>query len=659
MKVQDLARELGQRPKELMRFLSEVAIKVKSPTTKLDDATVQIIRELYDEQHAGKKKKKKVLADDGSKIIYLKNANVQVKDLAKTLHTPLSEIMKVLLTKGLLLTLNSEIDIKMAMEIAKHFDVEVEIDDANEDADGGDAKIREHLETIEDFELEHDEDRLVTRPPVITIMGHVDHGKTSLLDTIRKTNVTEKEAGGITQHIGAYQIIKNGRRLTFLDTPGHEAFTTLRARGAQVTDIAILVVAAEEGVKPQTIEAINHAKAAKVPVIVAINKVDRPDANPDRVKQMLADYGLVAEEWGGTTVMVPVSARSGVGIDELLDLIVLTADMLELKAIMDVPAKGIVIESRLSKTKGPVATILVKSGTLRVGDSFVIGATSGKIRALLNEYNQPVTEAGAGTPVEILGISEVPRPGDLLDVLETEKVARKIATGRSDDEKRLSSSRRSVSFENLSQQIESGEVGRLNLIIKADVNGSLEAVIGSIEQVSTDEISVTILHAATGPITENDIMLARASSALVIGFGVGINSDAETLASEEGIKVRFYSIIYEIIDDVRKVIKGLYKVEYEEVELGKAEVRQLFKFSRVGVIAGSYVQSGKMLRNSLCKVFRDGKPIHDSKLTSLKRFKEDVREVLQGYECGIVFEDFTDIVPGDIISCYEMKEKSI
>jgi translation initiation factor IF-2 len=648
VKLQELAKELGQSLPDLQKLIDSNRIRIKSPT-QLDFDTVARIRDLHKHQNDAPEPVR-----SEPRTVILNRPHLSVSDLAELLECRLPEVMKAFLMKGLMVNLNSEVDAQTAVEICKSLDVDLQLDiDEPEET-----KLRDSLDKIQEQELDQNPDDLVIRPPVIAIMGHVDHGKTLLLDTIRRSNVISGESGGITQHIGAYQVKVKGHKLTFLDTPGHAAFTALRARGAQVTDIAILVVAADEGLKPQTIEALSHAKAANVPIIVAINKMDKPDANPDLCKQQLSEHGLLAEEWGGKTVMVPISAKANTGIDDLLDMIILVAEMLDLRAVDNGPAKGVIIESRLSRKKGPIATILVKTGHLKVGDNFVIDAMMGKVRALLNDLGEKVDEATPGTPVEVLGISEVPQPGSILEVLASEKACRELVEERQHlKEDQASKSLKTVSLEALSQQIEDGEILKLNLIVKADVNGSLEAILNSISQIQTKDIAINIIHSATGPINENDIMLARASDALVCGFHLTITPEAQRLADAEGIQCKLYAIIYEIVDDIQKVLDGMFKPVFEEVETGKVEVRELFKFSKVGNIAGCYVQSGKITRNALAKVIRNKKEVYRGKVTSLKRFSEDTKEVLANFECGIVLDNFSTVEPGDIIIPYEMKQK--
>ncbi|MBT5855250.1 translation initiation factor IF-2 [bacterium] len=653
MKVQDLAKELRKPTKEFIRFLGECDIKVKSPKTRLDDDTVETIKSLFNENKEDDGKE--VINEDGSKTVTLPDEKLTVGELATHLKVALSEIMANILQKGLLLNLNSEIDHEMAQEIALELEIDLKFDGEIENSNQQ-PELKAQLDEMFEAEIDANPEALQKRPPVITVMGHVDHGKTQLLDTIRQANIVAKEAGGITQHIGAYQITAKDNVLTFLDTPGHEAFTSLRARGAQVTDLAILVVAADDGVKPQTVEALNHAKAANVPIIVALNKTDKPEADLEKCKQQLSQHDLLAEDWGGKVVMMPVSAKTGDGVDALLDMIILSTDLMELQSDPTALAKGVIIESNLSKQKGPLATVLVKTGTLRVGDHFGVEAIYGKVRALLNDKGESVTEAGPGTPVELLGLSKVPPPGDILVAHANERAAKIQVDEKKELGTQHKSSKKTVSLETLSQQIEDGSIKTLNLIIKADVNGSLEAIIASIEKIPTDEVSIHILHTGTGHITENDVLLARASSAFIICFDVQPTPEAKQLATEDDITIKEYKIIYEILDDVKKAVEGLFKVTYEEVEGGVAEVRDLFKFSKVGIIAGCNIKTGVMKRNALARVTRGKELLYEGKLNSLKRFKEDVKEVGHGYECGIVMDGFTGFKEGDLISSYELQE---
>ncbi|MNO77566.1 Translation initiation factor IF-2 [compost metagenome] len=539
--------------------------------------------------------------------------------------------------------LNQEIDFETAQKVAEKFEIILE-------------RKADDL-TLEKIEEDIDkEENLSKRPPIITVMGHVDHGKTSLLDAIRKSSVTEKEAGGITQHIGAYTVKVNDEKITFLDTPGHEAFTAMRARGAQITDIVILVVAADDGIMPQTREAINHCKAAEVPMIVAINKIDRPGANIERVKQELTEYGLVSEDWGGDTICVPVSAKTQENLDSLLEMVLLTAEIQELKANSDRRAKGTVIEAKLDKGRGAVASLLVQNGTLHVGDSIIVGSTYGRIRAMFDDKGKKIKSAGPSIPVEILGLSEVPSAGDRFNVVKDEKTARTMAESRKDKDRtdQLNSSHR-VSLEDLYSQIKEGKIKELSVVVKADVQGSVEAIRSSLEKLSTDDVKVRVIHGGAGAITESDVILAAASNALLIGFNVRPDSNATITAEKENVDMKTYRIIYDAIEDIKSAMIGMLDPEYKEVILGKAEIRQTYKISNVGTIAGSYVLDGKLVRNSDVRVIREGIVIFESTLGSLKRFKDDVKEVNAGYECGITIERFNDIKEGDIVEAYTME----
>ncbi len=517
----------------------------------------------------------------------------------------------------------------------------------------------EREKTQEEVLLEEvldDVKNMKSRPPVVTVMGHVNHGKTSLLDAIRETNVVAKEAGGITQHIGAYQVTIRDEKITFIDTPGHEVFTAMRARGAQATDIAILVVAADDGVMPQTVEAINHAKAARVPIMVAVNKIDKDNANIDRVKQQLTEHQLIPEDWGGDTIFVPVSARTGEGIDLLLEMILLLAEMRELKADPDRSAEGIVIEGQLDRGRGSVATILVQKGTLRVGDSLICGTAFGKVRAMIDDLGNRINEAGPSMPVEILGITDVPMAGDVFRGVD-EKIARQVSALRVSEKKREEQTKTSkVSLDDFFKQIKEGEVKELNLIIKGDVQGSVEAINHSLNQLSTDEVKVNVIHTGVGAVNENDVMLASASNAIIIGFNVRPDSKARKYAEDEEIEIRLYRVIYETIEDIKKAMAGLLEPEYKEKFQGRSEVRATFKVPKAGVVAGCYVAEGKVTRNANARILRDGVIVHEGKLSSLKRFKDDVREVQTNFECGIGIEGFNDIKEGDVIETYVMEE---
>jgi len=568
-----------------------------------------------------------------------------VGELALRLKVQAAEIVKRLMGIGVFASASQVIDYDTAALVAMEIGAKVE---------------REVVVTIEDrlFDETVDEnDALEPRCPVVVVMGHVDHGKTSLLDAIRKTNVTSGEAGGITQHIGAYQVQINDRPITFLDTPGHAAFTSMRARGAQVTDIAVLVVAADDGIMPQTVEAINHAKAAGVSIIVAINKMDKPTAQPERVKQELTEYELVPEEWGGDVICIPISAKTGMGIDDLLEMILLVADTLELKANPDRAAKGTVIESKLDKGRGPVATVLVQNGTLHAGDVVIAGTALGHVRIMLNDKGEKITEAGPSTPVEITGLSEVPAAGDILNAVEDERLAKELVDKRRHEAKEEQfKAYQKVTLDNLFSQISEGEMKELPIIVKADVDGSVEAVRQSLEKLSNEEVKVKVIHGAVGAVNESDVMLANASNAIIIGFNVRPEPSAKLSAERDNVDMRLYRVIYDAINDVTDALKGMLAPKIREKDLGRAEVRQVYKISSVGTVAGCYVLEGKISRTALIRVVRDGIIIADDKLDSLKRFKDDVKEVATGYECGMTLLKFADIKEGDIFEAYEMEE---
>ncbi len=569
---------------------------------------------------------------------------ITVRDFSEKIGKPAAEILKKLFMMGIVANINQDIDFETCELVAMEYDIELEHQVA-----------KTYEETMQENAEEVDaEEDLVPRPPVVTIMGHVDHGKTSLLDAIRKTHVTEGEAGGITQHIGAYTVECNGRMITFIDTPGHEAFTSMRARGAQVTDVVILVVAADDGIMPQTVEAINHSKAAGVPIIVAVNKIDKPESNPERVKQQLTEHGLVCEDWGGDTICVPVSAKKQQNLDELLEMVLLQADVLDLKANPNKAAKGTIIEAQLDKGRGPVATVLVQNGTLKIGDPIVAGIAYGRVRAMMNDRGENVKTAGPSCPVEVLGFNEVPSAGDIMNVAEVSKKVAEERRNRIKAEQLKNLSK--VSLEDLFSHIAEGEVKTLNIVVKADVHGSVEAVKQALEKLSNEEVRVKCIHGGVGAITESDVMFASASNAIVIGFNVRPDSGARNLAEQEKVDVRTYRIIYQAIEDVENAMKGMFKPVFKEVHLGTISVRNTFKVSSVGTIAGAYVQDGKVQRNAQVRVVRDGVVIHEGQIASLRRFKDDVREVAAGYECGIGIENFNDIHEGDVIEAYTMEE---
>ena len=671
IRVYELAKELNISSKDLIELLmDEFNIEVKNHMSVIEDEDAELIKELLgnqdsetksevveeyeaiadEEVNKGAKKKKKNKKDakrneeetEVETVVEI-GETITVKELAEKLKKPTAEVIKTLIFTGVMAGINQEIDFETAEKVCDKYEVLV-------------AKKEETAE-LDVLEMEEDkEENLQKRPPIVTVMGHVDHGKTSLLDAIRKAKVTATEAGGITQHIGAYTVNVNGEDITFLDTPGHEAFTAMRARGAQITDVVILVVAADDGIMPQTKEAISHCKAADVPMVVAINKIDRPGANIDKVKQELTEYGLVAEDWGGDTICVPVSAKQGEGISTLLEMVLLTAEMLELKANPDRKAKGTVIEAKLDKGRGAVASLLVQNGTLHVGDSILVGSTYGRIRAMFDDTGKKIKSAGPSIPVEILGLSEVPAAGDRFNQVKDEKTARNMAEIRKQKEKNESlNARHRVSLEDLYSQIKEGTVKELDIIVKADVQGSVEAIRQSLEKLSTDDVKVRVIHGGVGAITETDITLATASNAIVIGFNVRPDTNAVNAAEKEGVDVKTYRIIYDAIEDVKSAMIGMLEPEYKEVVLGKAEVRETYKISSVGTIAGAYVLDGKITRNSDVRIIRDGIVIFESTLASLKRFKDDAKEVRSGYECGLSVEKFNDIKEGDIIEAYTME----
>ena len=689
IRVYELAKELNISSKELMNKIESLGLEVSSHMSSIDKEDADLIVDLLSEskpsiqanaddhndeyiaeeepveeksidviKHKNRKNKKNKSKKEVEKEIPKNNEsgeiiieigeNIVVKDLAEKLNLNVSQVITKLIGMGVMATQNQSIDGETAAIIAEEFGaavefIPVETNDVSEDNFGLDF-------------VDKDED-LKLRPPVVTVMGHVDHGKTSLLDAIRQTSVTKSEAGGITQHIGASVANINNKKIVFLDTPGHEAFTSMRARGAQVTDIAILVVAADDGVMPQTIEAINHAKAANVPIIVAINKIDKPTANIDRIKQELVENGLIPEDWGGNTITVPVSAKQKIGIDDLLEMILLVAEIGELKANPNRRAVGTIVEAQLDKGKGPLATVLVQKGTLKVGDMVVSGTSSGRIRAMLDDKGKRVKKAGPSIPVMILGLSEVPNAGGLLYCVEDEKTARNIADKRRDkireEQMRLSSK---VSLDDLFEKIKMGEIKDLNIIIKADVRGSIEALVQSLNKLDTEEVRINIIHEGVGGITESDIMLASASNAIVIGFNVRPNLNAIDVAKKENVDIRTYRIIYEAIEDIQNAVKGMHAPKIVESVLGRSEVRKTFRLPNGNTIAGIYVLDGKITRNSKVRLLRNDVVIFDGDVSSLKRFKDDAREVLSGFEAGLGLEKYNDIKEGDMLEAYILKE---
>jgi translation initiation factor IF-2 len=568
---------------------------------------------------------------------------ISVGDLAREMGVKAGEVIKKLMQMGMMTTINQMLDADTAALVAGEFDHQIENVAFNAES----ALEVEHL-------VEEPEGALLPRPPVVTIMGHVDHGKTSLLDAIRSTNVTEREAGGITQHIGAYHVQLEGRGVTFLDTPGHEAFTAMRARGAKVTDIVILVVAADDGVMPQTVEAINHARAAQVPIVVAINKVDKPDANLERVKRGLMEHGLVAEEWGGDAIFAPVSAKTKEGIPHLLEMVLLQADILELRANPNKLARGTIIEAKLDRGRGPVATVLVQEGTLHVGDAFVCGVCQGRVRAMIDDCGRKIDAAPPAMPVEILGLQGVPQAGDSFVTLTDESKARQIAEYRQSKQRESDLVKTSkVSLEELYSQIKTGDVKELRVVLKADVHGSVEALTDAMNRLSNNEVKLNVIHGSVGGITESDVLLASASNAIVIGFNVRPEVKAANLAAQDGVDVRLYTIIYEVMNDIKAAMEGLLEPTYKEQAHGRVEIREVFTIRGLGGVAGCYVTEGKIQRGSLVRLLRDQRVVHEGKLASLKRFKDDVREVTAGYECGLALEGFQDVKKGDMLEAYE------
>ena len=677
IRVYELAKELNVSSKNLINLLmEEFGVEVKNHMSVIEDEDATLIKELLGDTSSESEGKKSLvdeyedeLAESLNKGVKRKKKNkkelekeqveqnaeaacgvieigdtITVKELCEKLGKPANDVIKNLIFLGVMAGVNQEIDFATAEKLCEKYEVLVE--------------KKENEVELEAFEEDTDvvEENLVKRPPIVTIMGHVDHGKTSLLDAIRHAKVTASEAGGITQHIGAYTVSLNGEKITFLDTPGHEAFTAMRARGAQVTDIVILVVAADDGIMPQTKEAISHCKAANVPMIVAINKIDRPGANIDRVKQELTEHGLVSEDWGGDTICVPVSAKTGENLESLLEMVLLTAEMQELTADPNRKAKGTVIEAKLDKGRGSVASLLIQNGTLNVGDSILVGSTYGRIRAMFDDRGKKIKSAGPSIPVEILGLSEVPAAGDRFIVCKDEKTARNMAELRKQKIKADShQASNRVSLEDLYSQIQEGKVKELAIVVKADVQGSVEAIRQSLEKLSTDDVKVRVIHGAVGAITETDVTLAAASNALVIGFNVRPDGNATVQAEKENIEIKTYRIIYDAIEDVKSAMIGMLEPEYKEVVNGKAEVRMTYKISNVGTIAGCYVTDGKIVRNSEIRVIRDGIVIFESTLASLKRFKDDAKEVNKGYECGLSVERFNDLKEGDIIESFTME----
>ena len=643
MRVYELAEELKIPAKELIGFLNEEGIKVKNHMSTLDRDTIELIKEVIDSE-----KKKKITEKKKQLKVMEINKLPNLRELSSQLKISLSEIIQKIMQSGTVNSIDKEIPVNILKNIAKEYGYKIKFSDKLKSK----SSLQEKDKTI----------KLIVKPPVVTVIGHVDHGKTTLLDIIRKTDVTKGEAGGITQRIGAYQIKIDNKKIVFIDTPGHEAFTTMRARGVKATDIAVLVVAADDGVMPQTVEAINHAKAANVPVIVAINKIDKANANVEKVKKGLTKYDLVSEEWGGETLMVEVSALQNKGIEKLLEAISLQAEMLDLKANPDIPAKGLILETKLDKKRGIVASVLIQDGTLEIGNYFITGLSYGKIKSLHNDKGKSIINAGPSTPVEIIGFGKMPKAGDYFHVVPDDKLAKIIINEREDEERDKIIEKTSLSLDNLFLEIKEGKIDKFKIILKTDTQGSLDALQEAIKKIKieNDEVIIDIIHEGVGNITETDVMLATASRAIIIGFNIRPDSNIQKIAKSEKVDIRLYRIIYNLIDEIKSALKGYLKPKIEEYVCGQAEVREIFKIPKIGTIAGSYVLSGKISNNENIRVIRDGKLIYEGKVSSLKRFKEDVKEVNTGFECGIGIEKFNDIKLKDILEFYtfrEVKEK--
>ncbi|MBO8153498.1 translation initiation factor IF-2 [Thermovirga sp.] len=648
IRVYELAKMLGLSNKELMRILEDLGVDVKTHMSSIDAETAQIIEESLGETKASSKSSE---AKEESRRTINVPSGASVSDVAKALGVKPAEAVKALLEAGKMVPAGAVVGPEIMDILSKVFNVKIVLADSAEEE-----QEKDKLEFLQKKKPEGK--NLQPRAPIITVMGHVDHGKTSLLDYMRKTKVTEREAGGITQHIGASTLEYNGRKIVFLDTPGHEAFTSMRARGAQVTDIVILVVAADDGVMPQTVEALNHAKASGVPIVVAVNKIDKPEARPDRVRQQLSEHGLIPEEWGGDTIFVDISAKTGVGVDQLLEMVLLVADMNELKADPTVPPCGVIIEAKLDRGKGPVATVIVQEGTLRVGNILVSETSWGKVRAMIDDRGRTLKEAGPSTAVEILGFNDVPSPGETFKVVSAEKEARALVDRVKQEEKAASAkAERHITLEELYDKMSEGETPALRLVLKCDVQGSLEALKGSLKKLQTEEVEIDFIHEGVGRISESDVMLASASDAIIIGFNVRPDAKAKKLAEAEGIQIRLYNVIYDLIDDVKSALEGMLAPTLREQTLGQAEIRAVFKVPKIGKVAGCYVLEGVIRRNAKIRIVRDGIVIWNGSLDTLKRFKDDVREVAAGYECGMSFTNFQDFNEGDIVEAYEVVEE--
>jgi len=671
MRIYELARELNLDSKDILKASLDLGFEVKNHMSNLETGQAQAVRKAL-AKPAEKKQPEKTKSNKSAPKkqapspkpakarqetlleakprtpVKIAAAGHTVAELEQLFNLPATQLIKALMSLGVMASINQQLDADTVEILAAQIGIATEIEKTPEELE------RERFAEMKTSQAED----AIERSPVVTVMGHVDHGKTSLLDIIRNANVTAGEAGGITQHIGAYQVVHNGKTIIFLDTPGHEAFTAMRARGTKITDLAILVVAADEGVMPQTIEALNHAKAADVPIIVALNKMDKPGANPEKVKQQLSNHGLMPEEWGGDTIYAEVSAITGAGIDNLLEMILLSAEMMELKASANRLAEGTVIEAKVDKGRGPVATVLIQQGTLTVGDSIVCGSAFGKVRAMFNDRGQRLHSSGPSVPVEILGLSDVPPAGKIFQAVADDKTARAEAMDYSQEQRETNMTKTKVSLEDIFKQMEEAQLKELNLLLKSDVQGTTEALKQSLNKIKVQDIKVNIIHDGVGAINQSDVSLASASGAIIIGFNVRPDAQAQRLAEEEEVEIRLYRVIYDVIDDVRMALTGLLEPVLKEKILGRVEVRNTFRHSKVGTIAGCYVLDGKVTNRALGRLLRDGVIVYEGKLSSLKRFKEDVKEVSSGYECGIMLENYNDIKEGDQIEFYAMVEES-
>ncbi|MFW5972015.1 MAG: translation initiation factor IF-2 [Bacillota bacterium] len=672
IRVYKLAKELDVSSGELIEILNDLDIEVSSHMSTIDDGTARTIRGMYtdkkEDNENNKEETSEIQEEDKQESIFDKDgqsdkektesniveveAPLTVRELSEVIDYPANKIIKELMGLGLMANVNHPLDEDTLIMLGDDLGIDFKFKTVKKE-EFEEADIHDRVGP----EIKDKDENLQLRPPIVTVMGHVDHGKTTLLDAIREERVAEGEAGGITQHIGAYQVKVHGKKITFIDTPGHEAFTAMRARGAQITDITILVVAADDGVMPQTIEAINHAKAADIPIIVAVNKIDKPNAQPDRVKQELTEHGLVPEDWGGQTICVPISALKGENIEELLEMILLVSEIEEIKANPYRLAEGVIIESELDKGRGPVATILVKNGTMEIGNALLAGPVSGRVRAMIDDKGNRVNKATPSMPIEVLGFSDVPNAGDLVQVLPEEKEARQVADERRKDIQEKSQQNESrISLEDLYQQIQQGKVKELNVILKADVNGSIEALRDSLMKLGNEEVTINIIHTGVGAINETDVNLASASNAIILGFNVRPDSNARKFAEKERVDIRTYRVIYKALEDLKDAMSGLLDPELREEVTGRAEVRDTFKVPGVGIIAGLYVTEGTINRNDKARLLRDGIVVHEGDISSLKRFENDVREVREGYECGLGIENYNDIKVGDELEIFTIKE---